>query len=260
MIPALAATLILLRDTPDGPVVFLVKRARGMAFMPNMWVFPGGRVDAADGALPAHRRVGDTSALARLGLPDEAATSAAVAAVRETLEEAGLWLGPQPLPAGARERLGGEGFAGWLDALDMRVPLDACLPWARWVTPAGEARRFDTCFFVARAPEGDGRHDDTETVDSGWFRPQHVLDAGVAHMGLGPPTWWTLRELVAFTDVDAVLAAAATRDVSPLRPDLRLDDDGFAIVLPGHPDHAEPARAGFPIGIGLREGAWVALG
>lgn len=258
--PSPAATLLLLRPEPRGFSVFLVKRAKGSAFMPNMWVFPGGRVDAGDASVPAGSTRGGEQTIARFGFDPDHGRAVLVAGVRETFEEAGLWLGTGAPPDAARDALNDRTvtFDALLRDRSSVLDLGALHGWSRWVTPAGEPRRFDTTFLVAVAPEGLGRHDSRETVDSGWFTPAEVLSAGIGQMGLAPPTWWTLGELAAHGDVEQVLSAARTRDLSPVRPDLDLSDDGFAIVLPGHPRHAEPRRADLPTRIGLRDGAWVA--
>lgn len=260
MIPSPAATLLLLRPEARGFSVFMVQRHKASAFMPNMWVFPGGRVEPGDAAIgPEHTQGGDVTS-ARFGFAPEVGRGLLVAGVRETFEEAGLWLGSNAPPDATRDALADHSltFDALLHQQSAVLDLDALHGWARWVTPAGEPRRFDTTFLVAVAPEGLGRHDTRETVDSGWFTPRQVLDAGLGRMGLAPPTWFTLGELAALPDVDAVIAASCTRDLSPIRPDLDMDGGQFAIVLPGHSRHAERRRVGLPTRIGLCDGAWVA--
>lgn len=258
--PSPAATLLLLRPESRGFSVFMVQRHKASAFMPNMWVFPGGRVEPGDGLVPAEHTRGGERAIGRFGFAPVEGRAVLVAGVRETFEEAGLWLGQDAPPDDAREALAHQQVS--FDALLARhgsvLDLDALHGWARWVTPVGEPRRFDTTFLVAVAPEGLGRHDSRETVDSGWFTPREVLDAGVGRMGLAPPTWWTLGELAELGDVESVLDAAQGRDLSPVRPDLDLSAGSFAILLPGHARHAEARRADLPTRIGLADGVWVA--
>ena len=74
-----AATLLLLRDGPEGPEVWLMERSRGVAFMAAAWVFPGGRVDAEDEAAGA--------SLGELG-------AFRAAALRELAEEADILIDP----------------------------------------------------------------------------------------------------------------------------------------------------------------------
>jgi 8-oxo-dGTP pyrophosphatase MutT (NUDIX family) len=258
---ATAATILLLRPDGEHFEVFLVQRHRKSAFMPRMWVFPGGRIEPGDAAIPADRTRGGTRAIARFGWPEDVGRATLIGGVRETFEEAGIWLGEGTLAADARERLASDAIA-FSDLLgpDVDLDLDRLHPWSRWVTPEGEARRFDTAFLIAVADERhEGLHDERETVASGWFRPRRVLDAGLAEMGLAPPTWWALTELAALPDVDAVLAAAAQRSLAPIRPVLASGEHGFGIALPGHPSHPEPARPGLPVRIALgASGGWEA--
>lgn len=258
--PALASTILLVRDAEGGLEVFLVKRHRRSGFMPSAWVFPGGRVDPGD-RLPDHR-VRDRGAWAAFGVGGEDGRAALVAGVRETFEEAGIWLGTGALPAETRGPLAAGELAllDLLEAHDAVVDLDPLVPWARWVTPEGEGRRFDTVFSIVAVPPGvRGTHDATETVDSGWFRPSDVLAAGLGTMGLAPPTWWMLSELATLGSADVAVAYPTGRALLPVRPTLAADPErGFGILLPGHPDHPEPARPDLPKAIRLGEGGWVA--
>ncbi len=228
----LASTVIPLRDGPSGPEVFLVQRNRRSGFLPNAWVFPGGRVESSD----ANVRVSNLAGLGRVSCDDLALH--AVAGLRETMEESGLWLG---------------GAGGWpAEAVDA----SGLVPWSRWVTPEIEARRFDTLFFVARA-EGEGRHDEAETVASGWFSPRDIVHGGTA-LPLAPPTWWTLFELAPFDDVAAILVGAESRRVSPIRPILQFGDAGIVLLLPGHPEHPDGPQDGLPDRVDYEAGSWVA--
>src|SRR6476646_1566674 len=98
--PRPAATVLLVRPATRGFEVFMVQRHRRSGFLPNAWVFPGGRVDDTD-RLTGHPRVRGRLALA--GLSESGALAYGVAAVRETFEEAGLWLGTGEIPAEHRD-------------------------------------------------------------------------------------------------------------------------------------------------------------
>jgi 8-oxo-dGTP pyrophosphatase MutT (NUDIX family) len=197
-----AATVMLVRDTDAGVEVFMMRRTTSAAFASGMYVFPGGRVDTADGA-------GDEGF--------------AVAAIREAFEEAGVLL--------ARDRSGAllrgdhaafaernavhRGAVGLRELCD-RHGLTPCtdeLAWvAHWITPVGEAgaRRFDTRFFVAAAPSDQLlSHDNHETIASMWVRPADAIErhrAGVLTMM--PPTISNLRFLDEHRTVAEVMAAA----------------------------------------------------
>lgn len=196
-----AATVIVLRDSADGPEVLMVKRSRKSAFMPNAHVFPGGRVDPEDGAVEV---VGGEEDRERMGL-GEAGAAYQVAAARECMEEAQVVLAPGEL-----------------------------VYWSHWITPRPEPRRYDTRFFVAKVPVGQfAAHDGFETVESAWWTARDALrrfDEGTVQ--LAPPTWRTLWELLDYPDVDSVLEAGRTRATPPIEPRARMVDGVITVVLP----------------------------
>src|SRR5438128_2259688 len=123
--PIPAATLVVFRDRRDGPPdLLMVERAKAMVFAGGAMVFPGGRIDPGDHALAATIGAGDDGA-------------ARIAAIRETIEEAGLAIGLHPAPSAAtlatiRARLHrGEAFAAILADTGLTLDLDALVPFAR---------------------------------------------------------------------------------------------------------------------------------
>jgi 8-oxo-dGTP pyrophosphatase MutT (NUDIX family) len=245
-----AATVMLVRDAPDLEV-FVLRRTAQAVFGPGATVFPGGAVDPADAAAVS-RVVGadETAASTELGLA-EGGLARRVAAVRECLEEAGILLARSEQDhAFAAPR------AEWRDALNAghatlaqvleaeRLVIDArdLRVFAHWLTPLGAPRRYDTWFFVARAPEGqDGAHDDSELVASEWVRPTDALrrhEHGEIELIL--PTMRSLAALARFRSVDALFAAldAVPRDEQE-RPLVVADASGERVLLPGD----EPRRA-----------------
>ena len=141
-----AATLIVVRDSASGPPeLLMVERAQGMTFAAGALVFPGGRIDPADRALGEE-----------VGIE-----AAAVAAVRETVEETAIPVGLVPTPtvqdAASLQRalVADQPFAELLRATGLGIHMDALTPFARWVPKFHAVRRFDTLFFVARCPAGD---------------------------------------------------------------------------------------------------------
>lgn len=251
--PKAAATLLVLRDGDAGPEVFCVERNKASRFLGGALVFPGGKVDAADADVAF---VGLSRGLpsSRDGFADDEAhlRTLAVAALRESLEEAAI----VPLARGGpshdalltlRDTLKNQPFSRVLEEAGLVLDLSALHPFARWVTPIAEARRYDTRFFVCRAPHGqDGAHDDGETTASFWATPRAVLErfAEDAVM-LAPPTHRCLEILATASDVSAALALAARADLRPICPGLVMQktEDGestMALVLPGDPEHAIP--------------------
>jgi 8-oxo-dGTP pyrophosphatase MutT (NUDIX family) len=150
--PRDAATLIIVDTTSGEARVLLGRRHRDMVFMPGRYVFPGGRVDPADRQIAVEHDIG-ASELKKLmvwmkGTPSQArARALALAAVRETFEEAGLLIG-RPLAAPVFNKAPGwqafyaAGFAPALAQLTF---------FARAITPPGRPRRYDTRFFCAPA-------------------------------------------------------------------------------------------------------------
>ena len=136
-----AATVILLRETPQGPSVLMGRRGARAAFMPSKYVFPGGALDPVDATvpfaapLPVHHadRFGDK------------AGPLAACAIRELWEETGQILGrPADWPDAPP---GWRGFA----RSGHRPDAAALVPVFRAVTPPGQSRRFDARFFLAPA-------------------------------------------------------------------------------------------------------------
>lgn len=256
----LASTVMLLRDGPSDLEVFMVQRHRRSGFLPRAWVFPGGRVDDRD-HLGAHDRVSGGERLASgFGLDRDLGVAHAVAGVRETFEESGVWLGQGTLPESLRDALhDGEAHLG--EALlqhGAEIDLDALVPWSWWVTPREEPKRYDTRFLAVRAPDGEAGHDNREVVDSRWVAPRAVLQANEQEaFPLAPPTWWTLRELARFDDVDQALASArpAGRAIQPV---MRFAETGMWLLLPGHPEHADPGIEGLADRITYEGSCWVA--
>jgi 8-oxo-dGTP pyrophosphatase MutT (NUDIX family) len=111
------------------------------------------------------------------------------------------------------------------------------VPFSRWITPAEVKIRFDTWFFVVRAPEDvTPAVDGGEVVDLRWIRPQAALD-DFAEGGLQLvfPTIKHLEQLAEFDSVDAAIEAARRRDVVAVQPRIVVDDGGARVLLPGEP-------------------------
>lgn len=242
-----AATVLIVRDSPDFEVL-LVQRASRLAFAANAWVFPGGRVDQSDAAHAA--RVGvnldDRSASAMLEVGD-GGLAWWFAAIRETLEEVGLLLGAdhvEPrLVQGLRDALdgtGSEGFSDLLGAHDHRLDLSTVHEIARFVTPVGPARRFDTRFFLASAPpEQVPLHDESEIVATQWIRPHDAMAAWRSgELELMAVTHRMLACLDRFDTAADALSCAASR---PPAARLRVDDPGgqYHVFLPGEPGYED---------------------
>jgi len=243
-----AATVVLLRDRPTGPEVYLLRRVQAMAFAGGMHVFPGGSVDPADAE--AHVRWAGPSAARwaeALGASEPLARALVCAAVRETFEESGVLLaGPSE-----HELLADVSCDGWeaeREALEAReqslsqllgrrglvLRSDLLRPLAHWITPEVEPKRFDTRFFLAQLPAGQVCRDvGGEADDRVWVRPDQALEQRLAML---PPTVAVLQDLLGAPDVAAALAAP--RILATVLPALVARADGaLALVLPGDPDY-----------------------
>lgn len=251
--PRDAATVLLLRDEPEAFSVFLVRRHGGSGFMAGAHVFPGGVLDDADvplGEMLVGRTADECAAL--LGEDDPARSAALfVTAIRETFEEAGVLLAegaPEDLAPLRARHAADDDFGALLRAAGLHLSGAALVPQARWITPTVEKRRYDTRFFVARAPAGQrATHDAKETTESCWMRPAEALDAeGRGELRLPPPTARTLEHLARFASVDEVFADAAARRPPLLQPVFHDRGGAWILALPGDPLHPvdEPAFPG----------------
>ena len=249
--PRHASTVVLMRDGADGLEAYLLRRQKTMAFAAGMYVFPGGSVDSRDEALPDTSWVGPTPAqwAPLLSASEGLAKALVCAAVRETFEESGVLLaGSDPGSVVAdttaddweADRLAlidrSLSFAGLLDRRRLRLRADLLRPWAHWITPVVEPRRYDTRFFVAALPEGQRTRDVGGEADLvTWERPADALAAAErGELGMLPPTAFTLNELSTFDTVAGVLAAGDARDVRPVLPRIVLTDDDEARLLLPH--------------------------
>lgn len=249
-----AATVMLVRDGADGLEVFMVRRNPRSEFVAGAFVFPGGAVDDHDShpSVPDHcTDPSDARASHALGLPN-GGLAYWVAAIRETFEECGLLLAYGPdgrlvrFDDPAVEQRFGEHRrrvdAGELSLVELcraeglTLASDALHYFSHWVTPVGPSRRYDTRFFVARAPEAQvGLHDDRETVASMWVRPADALArAEAGEVDIIFPTARNLEALTRFTTADEVLTAAQAHRGGPHTVP---EPGGTRISLPGDPGY-----------------------
>ena len=147
--------------------------------------------------------------------------------------------------APCRLERGIDGSAALLDLCareGLRLATDAIHYVSHWITPVGERRRFDTRFFVARAPHAQRPlHDNAETIDSMWIRPHEAIERWRAgDLVLMPPTAANIEFLLPHGNADDALAAAARVGTPrPILPKLRVDGDGrvTGVAMPDDPDY-----------------------
>ena len=252
-----AATVMLVRDTPAGINVFLMRRHRAMEFAGGVIVFPGGGVDERDGRPGiAWHGPEPTWWAERFGIDDELARALVCAAARETFEESGvLFAGPADdadllvddagVYADQRAALaaGSLSFGDFLRDERLTLRADLLRPWANWVTPKEErTRRYDTYFFVGALPAGqraDGENTESDRAD--WATPEAALaDFAASRSFLLPPTWTQLDSLAGRTVAEVL---AVQRRITAVQPHLTQRDGNWEIEF-FDSDRYNAARAG----------------
>ncbi|MDI6796142.1 MAG: hypothetical protein QMD09_04320, partial [Desulfatibacillaceae bacterium] len=243
------------------------------------FVFPGGLVDNADrdtslvnGGEELAKRC--ALRLCEPGLAPDLAIGLFAAGVRETFEEAGVLVGagkecgpPGEVPDAPdlRRKLeaGEMTLKQLLLSLGLSLKPDLLLPFARWITPPEEARRFDTRFFVARHIAGQRTSPNCNELTEGvWISPGRALEEHRAgRMKLFPPTWATLWELNLCRDADAVLNLARNRVIRPIRPKTFADKRGVGVLLPHDSEYGqggfEAVSNSLPSRLLLSEKGWL---
>lgn len=247
--PRHASTLVVVREVPaqraGGLEVFCVERQK-VGFLGGAVVFPGGKLDPGDLDAGWATVTNEPRATPASWAPDEAThRGLAIAACREALEEAAILPVVGAAPAHAdlvawRKSLDGETtLRALLASKGLTLDLQALRPFARWITPEAESRRYDTRFFLFLADRAlTGAHDDHETTASFWAPPAEVLrrfDAG--ELQLAPPTHRTLELLASARTTGDAVALADAACLDPICPRLVVADGTAALVLPGDPAH-----------------------
>ncbi len=241
--PLPSTTIALLRDGAAGIEVFTVTRNRNIEFASGALVFPGGKLEDADGDPALLERCAGLGGLA----PEQAALR--VCGIRETFEEAGILLARA---AGTEELLDGDRTAelarryrddlnaGQVTLREMAereelvLALDALTRFAHWITPDIFPKRFSTQFFMARAPDRQlGSHDRVEGVDSDWITPAQALDdEREQRRRIVFATRLILGRLGESTTVAAALEAARTTPVYTVTPVVTRTEDGRVFRIP----------------------------
>jgi len=202
--PARPASTVIVLRAGDPFEILMVRRADKVAFMAGSYVFPGGRVDEGDRP-PAGARL---PAAIFPDLKDDEEATYRMAAVRELQEEANVYL-----------------------------TVDDLHPYAHWVTPEIETRRFDTRFFLARMPDGQqAKHDEGEMTALEWLSPNEAIARFERReLLLPPPTWTSIRQLGKRSSIDDVMQWAKSRPIVRVMPGFVKNEHEFMLMLPGDP-------------------------
>jgi 8-oxo-dGTP pyrophosphatase MutT (NUDIX family) len=201
--PRPAATVVVIREAHPFEIL-MVRRHDNIKFMGGSYVFPGGRVDEGD-------RATGIAPLPPSRFPDlsgEQDLTHRAAAVRELHEEANVTVATGDLE-----------------------------PFAHWVTPEIENRRYDTRFYLARMPGGqEAKHDESETTALDWLSPEEAIARFERHeILLPPPTWTTIRQLQKMGSIEAAFEWARSRQIVRVVPGYLKDANGVMLTLPGDP-------------------------
>ena len=232
--PRPSSTVVVARDTAQGPQFLLVRRRAGDAFGES-YTFPGGVLDPDEsdarrfcaGLAPGHadKLLGTENALDYFS-----------AVARELFEETGILLGaPSQATDEQRQQLH-DGTLSWPDLLrqeQLRVPCDALHYFAHWITPVGLPKRWSTRFFLARMPESQAASPDgSEVTDCCWLTAVEAL-SGEGKLPF--PTRTTIEWIRTPDTVDALIELVGQRQASgipAIQPEVRSEDGRPRIFMP----------------------------
>ena len=272
-----ASTVILVREKNEAFEVYLLRRSMKSGFMDGLYVFPGGVVDPEDKGFESWAPFVDMhpdeieKQLGGAAFSGEDVLSFSIAAIRETLEEAGVLIASTKnksktdLDHICTFRLNKDLPKSWFRTKIMdenwTLSLSSLGKWSHWITPVLMKKRFDTRFFIVFMPEGQTcTPDDTETKHGVWLTPQKALEKNLdLSVPLSPPTVVTLTELLKYKNLNELRQELQARTWGdPLAPRLVPSPNGPVIIEPWDPLWAsgcEIDTSGFSKKI-LPPGAW----
>ena len=254
--PVPAATLVLLRSRSAGAFeVLLIRRHTASKFGAGDFVFPGGKIEADDGAADAAawcRSVDAADAARRLGLTSPAAALGHwVGVIRETFEEVGILLAYAP--DGRPVRVDGARYAEYrracqtdhraframLRAERLTLATDALVYFAHWITPEVQPLRFDTRFFAAPMPEAqEAVADEREITEVRWLAPREAIELNArGQLSLRNPTVRNLELFDGAPSPAAALERLGRREVRTILPRVIIEGDKRRVLLPGEPGY-----------------------
>ena len=246
--PRPATTVLLLRPSQPGDAgspleVFMVVRHHQIDSFSGALVFPGGKLEEADGAPSLRARCGGADKI------DDAELKFRVAGVREAFEECGVLLARkrgQKALIGAADLKGIEerwraklakdeaSIVDMVEAEDLEIATELMTPYAHWITPTFVPKRFDTWFFLAEAPEDQiALHDGSESTDSVWIGPQEAIEeAQAGKRTLVHATTKNLELLAEGKTVAGAIAAARARKIVTVLPWVEVKDGKKFLHIP----------------------------
>jgi 8-oxo-dGTP pyrophosphatase MutT (NUDIX family) len=232
--PRPATTVLLLRPSKKGDMasaleVFMVVRHHAIDSFSGALVFPGGKLEDADGDPRLKGRCGGADKIS----PEE--LKFRIAGIREAFEECGVLLARKP---GQRSVIAAADLkaieAKWrtklvkneanimdlVEAEDLELATDLMTPFAHWITPTFVPKRFDTWFYLAEAPDDQlALHDGSESTDSVWIGAQEAIDeAKAGKRTLVHATTKNLELLAEGGTVTGALSQASERKIVTVQP------------------------------------------
>lgn len=214
-----SASILIVRDENEGLEVLMVKRHQDIAFAGGAYVFPGGKADQGDYQLSS------TIKSFPPGYSELTHT-----AFREVFEESGLIIGDHTNAGDYRNDLlnGNISFADIIKKANITFNMDNIVPFARWVTPRMYPRRFDTRFFLAKAPMGQvATPDGVEAVDLKWVSPLEFIEQQRENMMF--PTIMNLKLLAEASNVEDAFEQSIKRKIITVEPEII---DGKRVIDP----------------------------
>ena len=220
-VPVPSATIVLTRKHQGEFQVYLLRRNKKSRFMGGYYVFPGGIVDDEDldcRVWEARSDLGPEETLKRFGgnFSEIKPLGFCVAAIRETMEEAGILLahGEKSIKDELEKiralSASGNLSQGWFIeravSLGWILEFSALSRWSHWITPELMKHRYNTRFFLATIPPGqECRPDTRETSDGLWISAEKGLAGNMkGEIPLSPPTLVTLHDLLKYPTFEAL--------------------------------------------------------
>lgn len=220
--------------------IFMLKRSSESKFMPNAYVFPGGVEEQVDNSK-------DWTNIFQKNSKNLVPNTSKITGIREVFEESGILLF-------TKSKIGIENVKQWRDDIHKNsqkliefcekyecIPdIESLISYSNWLTPKQEKRRYDTDFYITRIDEINSEmiHDGKETTDSQWISPKEALESfEKGNIYLAPPTWYTIREMNQFNDIDELIKFCKTKEVTKWEPTIKSSDNNIIIALPGDPFH-----------------------
>ena len=242
--PISASTIVIARDSQnnDSMEIFMVVRHHQIDFASGALVFPGGKVSSSDSDPGLRNKCKGHESW------DDDALAFGIAAIRESFEESGLLLARRKdeeslinnssLDALSHYRVKLEKSEITMDEFasqeNLNIALDQLHHFGHWVTPDMVPKRFDTQFYLAKAPEDqDGSHDGCESVDSIWISPEQALkDADEGKLKVIFPTRMNLMRLAQYKNVQEAIESCEHQEVVMIMPWTEPRDSGAALCIP----------------------------